>query len=873
MRPRSVDLTAEQFAVPSHPVQTDHFLGVLEEDLANPVQLPSRVLLEDDLGLPGLRGSPRLSHQMASGRSFLQATIGDASFLPPDPEDPRRCSTGVKTRGGALIGSPTEEVRKSLQFVDSEQNSEAEEEEGVAGGEEPAEVLDKSNQFAPVNSLGFQLPIIKTQEEDEEENCRLSSDTFITSPAPPALSVIQEERSSQITVGRSQLGSESSQQQHQEGGTFTEKRTPARPRRSTISYTTQNIEDIASSEEKLREEKHLEEEAPTGLMFFPMSPDQSKGEKRKSDEGMGKQVAQETKRIRVPEPKTLPAKAPVVRAAKNPAPPRPVRAMNNSQVTRTGPRGKTKETKAQSMPPKSAVSKVPSQPMRRLQLGSKKHSLIHRPNPFASRNMYYDDKWVEKQERGFTRWLNFMLTPQSLEEETSMVPGAVDVAKLWSQCTKDVRVPRAPTREVLSLRAYTARREMNRLRRNACKLWQSSQVASVVSRLELEIDKLRLVIRKDRNFNRDVGMKQKLLQLLLSYNPLWLRIGLETVYGELVSLGNNSDVLGLSRFLVTRLLSNPEILSEWAHPSVPHSYRDGHQEALNRFALKKFLEIVYFLDAAKEARMIRMNPCLFCPDSELKSSREMLLTFSKEFLQGEGDVTKHLAYMGYTVKHKQTKLDEFDYAVTNFRTDLRCGLRLARVAELLTGSVLAAQMRVPAISRTQKVHNTEVAVTAYKAGGYDVPSSLSAKDLVDGHQEKTLQFLWSIIFGHSLNQVLDVNKLKEEIVHLRRSLRARAGLGEAVALAGQKWLQEIASRSPGQKRGLELGETVSLLLQWAQLVTAHHGVPVENWTVSWADGRGLCLLVNHYQPTLLDAAEIQDQTTLTHQVGEIFRTL
>jgi len=232
-------------------------------------------------------------------------------------------------------------------------------------------------------------------------------------------------------------------------------------------------------------------------------------------------------------------------------------------------------------------------------------------------------------------------------------------------------------------------------------------------------------------------------------------------------------------------------------------------------------------------------------------------------------VTKHLAYMGFTVKHKQTKLDEFDYAVTNFRTDLRCGIRLARVAELLTGSVLAAQMRVPAISRTQKVHNTEVAVSAYKDGGFDVPSSITAKDLVDGHQEKTLQFLWSIIFGHSLSQVLDVSKLKEEIVHLRRSLRARAALGESVALAGQKWLQEMASRSPGsQKKGAELGETVALLLQWAQLVTAHHGAYVENWTVSWADGRSLCLLVNHYQPALLEAAEIQHQTTLTHQADE-----
>ena len=463
--------------------------------------------------------------------------------------------------------------------------------------------------------------------------------------------------------------------------------------------------------------------------------------------------------------------------------------------------------------------------------------------------------------------INFDLTlaPQNLDEESSMLPGAVDVAKLWAQCSKDVRVPRAPTREVLSLRAYTARREMNRLRRAACKLWQSAGVAEVVSRLELEIDKLRLVIRKDRNINRDVGMKQQLLQLILSYNPLWLRVGLETVFGELLVLPSSADVLGISRFLVTRLLSNPDILAEWAHPYVPHSYRDGYQDALNRFSLKKFLELVYFLDCAKEERMIRMNPCLFCPDSQVKSSKELLLTFSKDYLQGEGDVTKHLAYMGYTVKHKQTKLDEFDFAVTNFRVELRCGLRLARVAELLTGAVLAHQMRVPAISRTQKVHNTEVALKALNAGGFEVAAAITAKDLVEGHQEKTLQLLWTIIFGHSLSSVLDAGKLQEEVVHLRRSLRARAALGEAEATAGQRWLAEVASRSPNTRGPADLGPTMALLLEWAMLVTAHHGVQVDNWTVSWADGRGLCLLVHHYQPGLLPETDIRQQTTLTHQ--------
>lgn len=31
--------------------------------------------------------------------------------------------------------------------------------------------------------------------------------------------------------------------------------------------------------------------------------------------------------------------------------------------------------------------------------------------PFASKNIYYDERWMEKQERGFSQWLNFILTP------------------------------------------------------------------------------------------------------------------------------------------------------------------------------------------------------------------------------------------------------------------------------------------------------------------------------------------------------------------------------------------------------------------------------------------------------------------------------
>ena len=122
------------------------------------------------------------------------------------------------------------------------------------------------------------------------------------------------------------------------------------------------------------------------------------------------------------------------------------------------------DRESQSLSSKPSVSRV-------VHLGKKLHlvkpsksGIVHHPNPFAARNQFYDERWIDKQERGFTKWLNFILTPQLLEETDDATLGQVDIAKLWTQCTKDVKVPRAPTREVMSMRAYTAKREMNRLR-------------------------------------------------------------------------------------------------------------------------------------------------------------------------------------------------------------------------------------------------------------------------------------------------------------------------------------------------------------------------------------------------------------------------
>lgn len=62
----------------------------------------------------------------------------------------------------------------------------------------------------------------------------------------------------------------------------------------------------------------------------------------------------------------------------------------------------------------------------------------------------------------------------------------------------------------------------------------------------------------------------------------------------------------------------------------------------------------------------------------------MLYTFAKWYLAGEGDFVRHLGFLDYTVGVTQSELDEFDYTVTNMAVDLRDGVRICHLLEILS---------------------------------------------------------------------------------------------------------------------------------------------------------------------------------------------
>ena len=99
----------------------------------------------------------------------------------------------------------------------------------------------------------------------------------------------------------------------------------------------------------------------------------------------------------------------------------------------------------------------------------------------------------------------------------------VEASKVWKKLPKaeltgdkvvnvikQTSTVRAPTKETLSLRSYTAQCKMNRLRRHACKLFQSKELAEIVQKIEVEVEKRRINIRKDIAMHQDLGKNMTL---------------------------------------------------------------------------------------------------------------------------------------------------------------------------------------------------------------------------------------------------------------------------------------------------------------------------------------------------------------------------
>lgn len=163
----------------------------------------------------------------------------------------------------------------------------------------------------------------------------------------------------------------------------------------------------------------------------------------------------------------------------------------------------------------------------------------------------------------------------------------------------------------------------------------------------------------------------------------------------------------------------------------------------------------------------------------MKSSVDVTRKLSKLCLAGEGDIIRRLESITKChLSQLQYPLDDFQYNISNLATDLRDGVRLTRLVEILSGrDDRSQQLRWPAVGISQRIHNLSIALISIQEEGIKLDmndgETVRASDIERGNREKTLFLVWQLISRWKLPQYLKDIHLNEEMKSLKRIIKLR----------------------------------------------------------------------------------------------------
>ena len=404
----------------------------------------------------------------------------------------------------------------------------------------------------------------------------------------------------------------------------------------------------------------------------------------------------------------------------------------------------------------------------------------------------------------------------------------------------------------------------------------------------------------------DVGQRRRFLNVWLeSYDYAALKATAEVVIGReltescIASRQSQPDQEGhrtraemkaleafLETFLVrnddaTRMTNSVASIGSIARGNILGSVSSGDDADFGgrgwswRRTVHRSLMLVLLLDKGKTQGIIQ--GCLFRSTSQNKSTISVLRTLSNLILPSLGDISRALGHLNYNVSYTQLPIQEYQHRVDNLATDMRDGVRLTRLVELLVyptssqprqqditvvlpagellvtpgghsePSTLSHHLKLPATGRAQKAYNVQVALSALEGvtKGASAWGLVTADDVVNGHREKTVGLLWGLVSKWGLGYLLDWDELAREVARLQS--RYQPGPEHGITTAGSLFDGSEASQDEGELNRLAGLERYTFLLKaWASVIAKSHGLTVSNLSTSFADGRVFESIVDEY---------------------------
>ena len=358
------------------------------------------------------------------------------------------------------------------------------------------------------------------------------------------------------------------------------------------------------------------------------------------------------------------------------------------------------------------------------------------------------------------------------------------------------------------------------LRRELLSIYQSDYFVRLHSRLQASLQCGSLSVPKyhdirSRLLKRDVGFRRKFLDMWIKvYDPVLLRAAAETIFGRKLLLSSTRELEG---FLDTLLVQNEDADYSYYNAST-------YDKEYARTVLRSIMMVV-LLD--RWGSQVSARRLIFKDSSPYKSSLAVVQALGRLLVPSCGDIGRTLGHLECRVVYEQSPLREYDYRIANLAVDLRDGVRLTRMVELLFfhgEEELSRRLRFPCPSRATKLFNVQVVLEAL-GGGRD--AVVRPEDIVDGHREKSVALLWRLLMsgGWGLGGLVDWDDLRSEIGRLSSSSSSSG----------------VMEKEEGKK------EHVTLLVRWASILAGMKGIPVENLTTSFADGRIYESIVDEYE--------------------------
>ena len=464
------------------------------------------------------------------------------------------------------------------------------------------------------------------------------------------------------------------------------------------------------------------------------------------------------------------------------------------------------------------------------------------PNGAVVSDEFQADIWLRQQELAFIAWLNHTIVVD-------------DAGTMGDDSPTENRGGNASAREMRQI-----------VRNKLTSLYSyDDELGRVFKKTYRHVDNTRFRLNTGQTFMDNVALKEDFMRALSSYSPFWLQLGVDVVVGGGVAWKRSNDMSDIQRECIATLCRDRDLEIEFGTGHTPGAppFAQGYEEALSRNVLKRVLLLVFILDRAAMSGVPPSTPLLMRPHAALKRSEDVLRAALQGSMYGEGDIIRNLSQCSYKLRYRQNPIREYDFQCTNLAVDLRDGVRLCRLMEVLNADVLfmsyddknkewkrslLSEVHFPCASRSHRIHNVEVALRAIKDQQVGLPgtwSRIKAEDIVDGHLEHTMGLLWALMMHYSAPGLL-----------LPKSLDA-----EITRLGGKVPDVKRIERLSAARRGNSVVEAPQCAMEarlfaWARAACATQSVELNNLGSAFTDGRALCAVIRAYAPMMIQKRRI-----------------